>query len=170
MKTLPKINLRAIEPEDLDLLYLIENDSQLWNIGSSNVPYSRYVLHDYIANTTSDIYSDKQLRLIVENEDRVVVGIVDLVSFDPRNMRAEIGMIIISQYRGLGYGAAALTWLLDYSSQILHLHQLYCIISSSNTACMSLFRKLNFDNTALLHDWLLEKEGYTDAYLFTKIL
>lgn len=45
------VRLRAIEPEDLELLYLIENDIQLWNVGASNVPYSRYVLHDYIANT-----------------------------------------------------------------------------------------------------------------------
>ena len=42
------VNLRAIEPEDLDLLYRIENDVRLWNVGTSNVPYSRYVLHDYV--------------------------------------------------------------------------------------------------------------------------
>ena len=34
----PKIRLRALEPEDLDLLYRIENDVTLWNVGSSNVP------------------------------------------------------------------------------------------------------------------------------------
>ena len=45
-----KVSLRAIEPEDLDLLYRIENDRNLWNVGTTNVPYSRYTLHDYIAN------------------------------------------------------------------------------------------------------------------------
>ena len=49
------LKLRAIEPEDLDLLYRIENDTALWNIGTSNVPYSRYLLHDYVANATNDI-------------------------------------------------------------------------------------------------------------------
>ena len=44
MKTLPDIRLRAIEPEDLDLLYRIENDRELWNVGTTNVPYSRYTL------------------------------------------------------------------------------------------------------------------------------
>jgi diamine N-acetyltransferase len=43
MKT---IKLRAIEPEDLDLLYRIENDADLWAVGATNVPYSRYTLHD----------------------------------------------------------------------------------------------------------------------------
>ena len=41
MTTIPSIRLRAIEPEDLDLLYLIENDTRLWNVGTTNVPYSR---------------------------------------------------------------------------------------------------------------------------------
>ena len=68
MKPLPPVHLRAIEPEDLDLLYRIENDRSLWNVGTSNVPYSRYTLHDYIANASDDIYADRQVRMMVENE------------------------------------------------------------------------------------------------------
>ena len=66
---LTKVRLRAMEPEDLDFLYNIENDRELWNVGNTNVPYSRYVLHDYIANATNDIYSDGQVRMIVENAE-----------------------------------------------------------------------------------------------------
>ena len=29
----PNIRLRALEPEDLDFLYQIENDDQLWETG-----------------------------------------------------------------------------------------------------------------------------------------
>ena len=36
-----KIFLRALEPEDLDFLYEMENDESLWEVGSTNVPYSR---------------------------------------------------------------------------------------------------------------------------------
>ena len=31
------MKLRAIEPEDLDLLYQIENDQSLWKVGATNV-------------------------------------------------------------------------------------------------------------------------------------
>ena len=64
----PKIHLRALEPEDLELLYRIENDVELWNVGTSNVPYSRWTLHEYIANSTGDIYTDHQVRLMIEND------------------------------------------------------------------------------------------------------
>ena len=84
---LPQVKFRAIEPEDLDLLYRIENDRKLWNVGTSNVPYSRYALHDYVAHASSDIYTDRQVRMIIETTEGENVGIVDLVDFDPSNRR-----------------------------------------------------------------------------------
>lgn len=170
MNEMKNVRLRAIEPEDLELLYLIENDMQLWNVGASNVPYSRYVLHDYIANTASDVYTDKQLRLIVENESREVVGIADLVNFDPRNLRAEVGIIIIDKYRNHGYGTATLTQLVDYAKNILNIHQLYSVIACSNEKCFSLFCKIGFEQSAVLKDWLCVSSKYVDAVLMTKII
>ena len=120
-----QIKLRAIEPEDLDLLYRIENDVELWNVGNSNVPYSRYLLHDYVANCKNDIYSDRQVRMMVENSEGRIVGVVDLVCFDPANCRAEVGLIILNAYRRKGYGSAVLKQIINYSQKILHLHQLY---------------------------------------------
>ena len=38
----PKVVLRALEPEDLDLLYGIENNPEVWDVSPTNVPYSRY--------------------------------------------------------------------------------------------------------------------------------
>ena len=48
---LPEVTLRALEPEDLELLYHIENDDKLWNVGITNVPYSRFMLQEYSADT-----------------------------------------------------------------------------------------------------------------------
>lgn len=79
----PNIRLRALELEDLDFLYQIENDDRLWELGVSNVPYSRRVLLDYITSASADIYVDNQVRLIVENEQNEQVGILDLTDLIP---------------------------------------------------------------------------------------
>ena len=50
-----RILLRAVEPEDLDLMYLIENDTQLWTSGVSTVPYSRYALRQFILKSSNDM-------------------------------------------------------------------------------------------------------------------
>lgn len=96
----PNIRLRALELEDLDFLYQIENDDRLWELGVSNVPYSRRVLLDYITSASADIYVDNQVRLIVENEQNEQVGILDLTDFDPRHHRAELGIVIKKEFQG----------------------------------------------------------------------
>ena len=42
------VTLRAIEPEDIDLLYTWENDPEIWEVSHTLVPYSKYILALYI--------------------------------------------------------------------------------------------------------------------------
>ncbi len=161
--SLPNVVLRAMEPEDLDLLYSIENDTEVWKVGSNNVPYSRYMLHDYIANSTGDIYADKQLRLIIENEKKQTVGIVDLANFDPCNLRAEVGIAIHQNYRGRGYADATLESLISYVDRRLHLHQLYVIIDVNNKQSVQIFKKAGFKGETVIKDWLIVDKEYHDV-------
>ena len=165
----PSIRLRAIEPEDLDLLYRIENDVKLWNIGTTNVPYSRYILHDYVANASDDIYTDRQVRMMVENEQHEVVGIADVVSFDPSNCRAEVGLIILNDYRRQGYGSSTLEAVAEYALSVLHLHQLYAYIDVTNEASLRLFQKMGYETSATIKDWLYDGMNYRDAVLVQRV-
>ena len=166
----PKVNLRAIEPEDLDLLYRIENDIKLWNVGTSNVPYSRYTLHEYIANTTGDIYIDRQVRMMIENEEGAVVGIVDIVNFDPSNRRAELGLIIEEPYRRQGYAYSTMREIASYALNVLHLHQLFAFIDARNEPCLRLFRELECQETSRLKDWLFDGVEYHEAVVMQMVL
>lgn len=159
-----------MEPEDLDFLYGIENDRELWDIGETNVPYSRYLLKDYIANTVCDIYTDKQLRLIIENCDSEAVGIIDLINFEPRHSRAEVGIVIKKEFRGKGYAKEAVQILINYARDILHLHQIYACSDVRNTVCISLFDSLGFIHSAVLRDWLSGSCRYGDAVLMQYFL
>ncbi len=167
------VRLRAIEPEDLDLLYRIENDADLWAVGTTNVPYSRYTLHDYIATSSDDIYADRQLRLIIEKTDvspltshpsPLTIGIADLINFDPRHRRAEIGIVVEQPHRRKGYAREALEALHDYARRVIHLHQLYVIISIGNQPARQLFHSMGYRTTATLTDWLLLSDNtFSDA-------
>lgn len=157
--------LRAMEPEDLDLLYQIENDTKLWNIGLTNVPYSRYVLHDYIATSSGDIYTDKQVRLIIENEEHQTIGLVDIMNFNPQNRRAEMGIVVQEAFRQKGYGKDAIQKVMRYAKEVLHLHQLYVVVNSSQKLTIELFLRMGFKETCQLTDWLYDGEVYHDATL-----
>ena len=164
------VTLRAIEPEDLDLLYQIENDRKLWHVGATNVPYSRYTLHDYIATSSDDIYADRQVRLIIENAERQTVGICDIVRFEPQHLRAEAGIVIMTPYRRQGYAQAALQQLAQYALNILHLHQLYAVVASDNEAALRLFRKAGFEQETQLRDWLFDGHRYANAVIMQRFL
>ena len=167
---LPIVKLRAMEPEDLDMLYQIENDSSIWHVGTNNVPYSRYALHDYIAHASGDIYTDKEVRLMIDNENNETVGIVDLVNFSPQHQRAEIGIVIKKGCRNLGYANAAIRKIISYAHDIVHLHQLYAIIEVSNEISLSLFESLGFSQGIRLKEWTFNGTTYTDAVMMQKFL
>ncbi len=165
------IKLRAIEPEDLDILFKIENDTEQWKISTNNMPYSRQFLLDYILSTTGDIYADKQLRLVIESsQSSTPVGIIDLSNYSPAHNRAEIGITILPEHRNKGYAQEALKQLEQYSKSILHLHQLYAIIPQDNNASIRLFQKCGFSSQSTLKDWLFDGTEYQNAEVMQKSL
>lgn len=167
---LPIVKLRAMEPEDLDLLYQIENDSSIWHVGTNNVPYSRYVLHDYIAHASGDIYTDKEVRMMIDNEQGETVGIVDLVNFSPQHQRAEIGIVIKDGCRNLGYANAAIRKIMSYAHDVVHLHQLYAIVETTNEISLNLFESLGFSRSIFLKEWTFNGNTYVDAIVIQKFL
>ena len=166
----PFVKLRAIEPEDLDILYQIENDISLWNVGCTNVPYSRYTLHNYIADCVNDIYTDRQLRMMIENDKAEVVGIIDIIDFEPRHQRAELGVVIKRSFRRQGYASSAVRKIIDYAKNILHLHQVYVVADADNVGSIGLFSSLGFQSKDVLTDWLFSNGEYHNAIIMQRML
>ena len=160
------IFLRALEPEDLNFLYKIENDTSVWEVSETQTPYSKFVLKQYLDNAHRDIYEVKQLRLVICQKDGSRAGFIDLYDFDAKNRKAGIGIIILNSERRLGMASQALKTLIDYSFDTLNLHQLYAGITADNEASIALFSKLGFIKTGVKKDWVFSSKGYKDEFLF----
>ena len=160
-----RLVLRALEPEDLDFLYSIENDTNLWDFGCANVPYSKFSLNNYILGSTCDIYADKQMRLLMENGEGKGVGLVDLFNFDPKHSRAEVGIVVANEYRNMGYAHEALLQMIAYARHTLHLHQLYVFVDVENDYSKRLFEGAGFTVGARLKDWVRKDNRYGDAVM-----
>jgi diamine N-acetyltransferase len=166
------IFLRALEPEDLDVLYRWENDANLWCYGSTLTPYSRFALRDYITNALSqDIFASRQLRLmIVEKAGQTSIGTIDLYDFDPVNLRAGVGILIDNAFRKQGFGAQALQLMQEYARTILLLNQLYAYVPASNFPSYKLFQKSGYQPAGSLHAWIKTPDGYSDVYFMQLLL
>lgn len=164
------IYLRALEPEDLDFIYNIENDENLWELSSTQTPYSQFLIKQYLEHAHKDIYEAKQLRLVISNNNDEAIGLIDLFDFDFKNKRAGVGILIQSESdRKLGYGKESLSLLINYCYNHLNLHQLYCNISEDNIASLSLFTNQGFERIGLKKDWNYIDGSYKNEYLLQRI-
>lgn len=165
------VYLRALEPEDLEFIYAIENDENIWEVSNTQTPYSKFLIRQYLENAHQDIYEAKQLRLaICKNNTSEAVGLIDLFDFDPKNKRAGIGIIIQNKIdRTKGYGKESLSLLIDFSFKQLQLHQLFANINTENKPSISLFTTFGFEEVGVKKDWNFYNNSYQDETLFQLI-
>lgn len=164
------IVLRPLEPTDLDTLYNWENDSALWVVSDTVAPYSRAALWQYLENYTGDIYSQRQLRLMITLADGTPAGTIDFLNFDPLNNRAELGLFIASELRGKGLGRQALELLTAYAREHLGLRQLYVYIALDNTVCLKMFEEYGYRRVGVIQSWVKRGNSYRDVALLQMIL
>lgn len=165
------IALRAIEPSDIDLIYDWENNTDNWMVSLTQTPYSRDTIRKFIESADQDIYTIKQLRLMIEAKDiATTVGTIDLYEFDPNNRRAGVGILVAPEFRKKGYAKEALNRLSDYGFQVLNLHQIHANISSDNIPSQRLFTGTGFEQVGVRKDWLRTPEGWLDEFIFQRIL
>lgn len=164
------VSLRALEPEDVDLLYSWENDPEVWEVSHTLVPYSRYILALYIKNSDKDIFESKQLRLMIDTFEGKTIGAIDLFDFDPYNSRVGIGLLIhAKEDRSRGFATAALDLLIEYCFQKLNIHQVYANIETGNKISLSLFEKHSFTIIGTKKEWLRSNSGWKDEVLLQLI-
>jgi len=171
-----KVLLRAVEPSDVDLIYLWENDPDNWFVSNTRTPYSMEIIKRYIESSKQDIYEQKQLRLMIQIRDdnprrmSPTIGTIDLFDFDPFNLRAGIGILIArKEYRAKGYASDALEVLIHYCFNTLGLHLLYCNIASNNFVSINLFTKYGFVISGTKKEWLRSGKIWIDELLLQKI-
>jgi diamine N-acetyltransferase len=165
------IYLRALEPEDLEFVYAIENDENFWEVSNTQTPYSKFLVRQYLENAHQDIYEAKQIRLaICKNNTSEAIGLIDLFDYDALNQRAGIGIIIRNETnRNQGLGNESLDLLVNYAFQKLQLHQLYANIGANNEASLKLFTTFGFQKIGVKKDWNLVHGKFQDELIFQLI-
>ena len=166
------IRLRAPEPEDLDILYQWENNTDIWLVSNTIVPFSKHILKKYIDTAHLDIYETRQLRFMIQTlgENPKTIGTIDLFDFDPYHCRAGIGILIGDEdNRKKGFAQDALKTVISYAFSVLKLHQLYCHINPANESSIQLFKHFGFEISGEKKDWMWTNNGWINECVFQLI-
>ena len=167
------VYLRALEPEDVDLLYYWENNTDIWKVSSTIAPLSKFTLTNYVMDEgQKDIFEARQLRLVIaETKTERPVGLIDLFDFEPVDSRASLGIMINRENdRKKGFAKNALSLLEEYCKKFINLHQLYALTDSGNLASVEFFKSCGYTECGLLKDWHRNENGWNDQTEFQKIL
>jgi diamine N-acetyltransferase len=172
-KSSTQIVLRALEPEDIDLIYKWENDRTIWHVSNTIAPFSKFVLTKFIENSHLDIYQTHQLRLMIDlktAEQTRTIGSIDLFDFEPYHLRAGVGILIGEpEDRGKGYAQVALNELIQYAFNVLQLKQIYCNIGVENKQSLAVFENCGFKKVGVKKSWIKTPKGFTDEYLLQRV-
>lgn len=164
-----ELNLRALEPEDADMMFEAENDEAAWKYSDYLAPLSRELLRQYALTYDADPLRSGQLRLIIEKDD-TSIGILDLFDISPRHLRADTGIYLLPEYRSKGFGVKALKAAKEYCRVRLGLHQLTSTVAHANESAKRCFEKAGFKATGFRPDWMRTPEGYEPVEIFSCIL
>lgn len=165
-----KIFLRALEPNDVELLYQWENDPEIWQISQTLTPFSRFTLKQFVNTAQEDIFAAKQLRLMINDQaKKQTIGIIDIFDIDPLNLRAGIGILIHRDFRQQGIATETLQLCTNYLFKTFFLHQIYANVLAENEISLALFSKCGFEIVGTKRDWIKTANGFNDVVLMQKI-
>lgn len=159
-----ELKLRALEPDDADMMYEAESDEAAWRYSDYLAPMSLEMLRHYALTYDADPIRSGQLRLIIDL-DATSVGILDLFDISPRHLRADTGLYLLPGFRGKGLGIKALELAKEYCRTRLGLHQLTASVACGNRTALHCFEKAGFSSTGTRPDWLRTPGGWEDVEL-----
>lgn len=164
-----KVQLREMQASDLEVLYDWENRPELKHLGDEHQHIFREQLSQFITNSIGDLYTDGQLRLMIDSNAKTV-GCIDLFQFDSHNQRAGVGILIAdSENRKHGFAQEALNLLVNYCFEVLNLRQLFCHIPVDNEPSLRLFSTSGFEETGRCKDWVKKENVFIDAVFMQKL-
>ena len=85
--------------KDSEILFKWENNINLWEVSNTQIPFSKFVLNEFVTISHQDIYTNKQLRLMLGNNNtNETLGVLDLFEFEPQHARCGLGIYIHDKY------------------------------------------------------------------------
>ncbi|KAK7750656.1 hypothetical protein SLS62_007356 [Diatrype stigma] len=97
------------------------------------------------------------------------VGIVCLKASPPHfahHRNSDISIDVAREYRGQGYGAEAIAWVLWYGFQMAGLHRIQIMAFSFNDGAMRLYERMGFEEEGRQRDFMWFNGGWHDNVIY----
>ena len=135
------LSLRALERGDLRFIHDLNNNRNIMAYWFEE-PYESFDELEELYN--KHIHDNAERHFVVENENKELVGLVELIEINYIHRSAEFQIIIAPNYQGKRYATTLINKALDYSFTILNLHKIYLHVAVENEKAVHLYDKCGF--------------------------
>ncbi|ASU23712.1 spermidine acetyltransferase [Vibrio qinghaiensis] len=136
-----QLSLRALERGDLRFIHDLNNNRNIMSYWFEE-PYESFDELEELYN--KHIHDNAERRFVVENRDKALIGLVELIEIDYIHRSGEFQIIITPEHQGKGFAQTLINKALDYSFTILNLHKIYLHVSTENDKAIHLYQKAGF--------------------------
>lgn len=153
-----KVTLRFIEPDDLEAIREMSNDSeQEYMIGGWSLPAAKKHQEDWYQRILGD---KNNIRFAIDYNGSFV-GLVTLTDIDWKNRRAKSGIrLTLNAPKQQGIATDALVTMLGYAFDELNLHRVYATIIEHNLASRKLHAKCGYKEEGILRQSVYKRGLY----------
>ena len=162
MLTGERVVLRPFRPADVEPLWRARLDPLTW-AQTTEAPYAPETLEAYRARYT-DTKDDGSAQFAVEVES-VLVGRAALFSVDTLARHGEVGLSLLPEAQGRGYGRDVLRVLLGYGFRSRNLHRVHLQTLASNTRALRAYAAVGFVEEGRLREHAWVEGAYDDVVL-----
>jgi len=162
------VRLRAMKPEDWKEHYYNCFDSEARRMlqYELELPPTIEENKEVIESFSNFKPETKRLMFTIENLKGVNVGAFNLNSINERNGTFSIGIQIGREYRGKGYGTAAMQILLDYAFNERRLNKFNVSVIEGNIGSATMLEKLGCIQEGIRRQMIFTQGKYKDEILY----
>lgn len=157
-----KINLRALEREDLQKMHKWANDPELTQFVGPRFPVSMSQEEAWFEQLMKN---ESREALIIETKEQEAIGYMYL-DVDWVNGKAELSIAIGEKdYQDKGYGTEACQTALNHCFNELNLNKVYVYVFRFNERAIRLYEKCGFKKEGLIREDYLIHRKYEDRLI-----
>ena len=161
------IAFRVIEKNDLEMLRKLHNDQSTWE----NLLMIDFVDEDNQVEWWKSLHkkqNDKRYVICFKDNPEEIIGRLRIQNINWQHHNCEVGLDILPNYRGKGFGVKSYNMLLDFLFNQYNMNMVYLKVADFNPGAKKLYHKVGFKETGYLHNFFFRKGKYWD-YLIMSI-
>jgi RimJ/RimL family protein N-acetyltransferase len=160
------ISLRTVTEDDLETILNLRNNPSTWSMLTDPLPITVKDQKAWFSNIS--LHSGR-FYAVACNGDHSFIGLVRIDEHDPQNRNIRVGLDVLPDHRGQGYGKKIYDTILAYCFRELNVHRVWLQVLDCNQIAIDLYLKVGFSHEGVQREAVYRAGAYRD-YILMSIL